>query len=207
MRNTPAGVTAAALAAITCAMLPAVAAAQGTPWLVRARLLHLDSANKDSTGLGLSIDNRYIPELDVSYFVTPELAVELVLTYPQKQELRAGGSRIGSFKHLPPVLSVQYHATGLGDFKPYVGAGLNYTRISSVEFTPAVQAALRPSLDKSSVGLALQAGLDYALGPKTSLNFDIKKVQIRTDVKSSGATVGELRIDPLLIGVGLGYRF
>jgi outer membrane protein len=53
----------------------------------------------------------------------------------------------------------------------------------------------------------VQAGLDYALSPTTSINFDIKKVQLRTDVKSAGAKVGELRIDPVLIGVGVGYRF
>jgi outer membrane protein len=207
MRNRTIAATAAAIAGLAGALLPNVAAAQNTPWLVRVRALHLDSANKDSTGLGLSINNRFIPELDVSYFFTPELAVELVLTYPQKQKLRSNGTQIGEFKHLPPVLSAQYHFTSFGAFKPYLGAGINYTRISDVEFTPAVQAALSPSLDKSSVGFAVQAGLDYALSPKLSLNFDIKKFQLKTDVKSAGTKVGELKIDPVLVGVGLGYRF
>lgn len=206
-RTTAAAAAAAAVACLAGAMLPSIAAAQDTPWLVRVRALHLDSANKDSTGLGLSINNRFIPEVDISYFFTPEFALELVLTYPQKQKLRSNGTEIGTFKHLPPVLSAQYHFTRFGAFKPYLGAGINYTRISNVEFTPAVQAALSPSLDKSSVGFSVQAGLDYALSPKLSLNFDIKKMQLRTDVKSAGTTVGELKIDPVLIGVGLGYRF
>jgi outer membrane protein len=189
------------------AALPIAAHAEEAPWLVRVRAVNLDSANKDSTGLDLSINDKVIPEFDISYFVTPQFALELVLTYPQKQTIRSGSTDIGSLKHLPPTLTAQYHFTGLGAFKPYVGAGLNYTRFSSVHFNPAVQAALQPSLEKNSWGLALQAGLDYELCKNWYLNLDVKKVQIRTDVKSAGNKVGEFKVDPWLIGVGVGLRF
>lgn len=187
--------------------LPTVAHADESPWLVRVRAVNLDSANKDSTGLDLSINDKVIPEFDVSYFFTPQFAVELVLTYPQKQTIRSGGTDIGSLKHLPPTLTAQYHFTGLGAFKPYVGAGLNYTRFSSVRFSPAVQAALQPSLEKNSWGLAAQAGIDYEICQNWVLNLDVKKVQIRTDVSSAGSKVGEFKVDPWLIGVGVGFRF
>lgn len=187
--------------------LPFAAHADTNPWLVRVRAVNLDSANKDSTGLGLSIDDKVIPEVDVSYFVTPQFAVELVLTYPQKHTISSNGVEIGSLKHLPPTLTAQYHVTTLGAFKPYVGAGLNYTRFSDVQFNPAVQAALQPSIDKNSFGWALQAGFDWALNDRVVLNLDIKKVQIRTDVSSFGVKAGEFKVDPLLVGVGVGYRF
>jgi len=187
--------------------LPAAAQAAESPWLVRVRAVNLDSANKDSTGLDLSINNKVIPEFDVSYFITPQFALELVLTYPQKQTIRSGGTDIGSLKHLPPTLTAQYHFTGLGAFKPYVGAGLNYTRCSRLRFHPAVQAALQPSLDKNSWGLAVQAGIDYEFQKNWYLNLDVKKVQIRTDVSSAGTKVGEFKVDPWLIGVGVGLRF
>jgi outer membrane protein len=186
---------------------PLGAQAQSGSWLVRAHALSLDSANKDSTGLGLSVNNKIFPEVDVSYFITPNIAMELVLTYPQKHELRSNGNKIGTLKHLPPTLSAQYHFTGLGEFKPYVGAGLNYTRFSSVNFDPAVVTALNPSIDKSSTGLAIGAGLDYEFSKGMVFNVDIKKVQIRTDVKSNGNKVGEFKVDPLLIGIGVGWRF
>lgn len=196
-----------AAAAATLAA-PLAASAQDTGnWLIRGRVLSLDSANKDSTGLGLSINNKVFPELDITYFITPNLATELVLTYPQKQDVRSNGTNIGSFKHLPPTLSLQYHVTGLNGWRPYVGAGLNYTRITSVQFAPGIVTALNPSLDKSSVGLALGVGADVQIGGGWLLNFDVKKVQIRTDVKSFGAKAGELRIDPLLVSVGIGKRF
>jgi outer membrane protein len=177
------------------------------PWLVRVRAVHLASANTDSTGLGLTINNKWLPEVDISYFITPQFAAELILTYPQSQTVRSGGADIGTFKHLPPTLTAQYHFADLGAFKPYVGAGVNYTRISNVSFSPAVVTALHPSLSKDSFGLALQVGADYEISKNTYLNLDVKKVQIKTNVSSAGTKVGEFKVDPLLVGVGIGWRF
>lgn len=207
MRNKIHPLATTLLATLICTGAVAQDIAADGRWLVRARAVRLDPANHDSTGLDLSIDSKTIPELDISYFFTPQWAAELVLTVPQKQRISAAGTEIGSLKHLPPTLTLQYHFDGLGAFKPYLGAGVNYTRFSSVSFAPAVAAALQPSLEKSSVGLALQAGLDYDLGHNLVLNFDVKKVQIRTDVMSAGNRVGTLKVDPLLVGVGLGWRF
>jgi len=201
---------ATAAAAVTALLFTAAAQAQATnPWLVRLRIVNLDSANGGSTtpNLDLSINNKVLPEVDVSYFFTPELAAELVLTYPQKQTIRSGSTEIGSLKHLPPTLTLQYHFTGMGALKPYVGAGLNYTRFSNVSFVPAVATALQPSLSKNSVGLAVQAGADYEIAKNTYLNVDVKKVQIRADVKSFGNKIGDFKVDPWLVGVGIGCRF
>ncbi|RZJ59550.1 MAG: OmpW family protein, partial [Acidovorax sp.] len=52
------------------------------PWMVRARAVHLDSANKDSTPLGLAINDKTIPEVDVTYFFNQNIAAELILTVP-----------------------------------------------------------------------------------------------------------------------------
>lgn len=170
------------------------------PWMVRARAVHLDSANKDSTPLGLTVNNKTIPEVDVSYFFTPNVAAELILTVPQKHTLRAGGAAIGSLKHLPPTLLLQYHFNTSG-IKPYVGAGLNYTRFSSVKAPAGVD------IDRNSFGAALQVGVDIPLQKNLYLNFDIKKVFIKTDVTANGAKLGSFKVDPVLVGVGLGWRF
>ena len=197
-----------ALAAAAAALTPFAATAQDSgDWLVRVRALHLDSANKDSTPLNLSVNNKTFPEVDISYFFTPNLAAELVLTYPQKHTLRSNGNKIGTVKHLPPTLSLQYHVTGLGGIRPYVGAGLNYTRFSSVNFEPAVVAALSPTIKRNSFGGSLQVGADVQIGDGWLLNLDVKKVQIATDVRSAGTKVGEFKIDPLLVSVGVGKRF
>lgn len=196
------------LAVAAAALAPALnAQAQDKgDWIVRAHALYLDSANKDGTGLGLTVNNKTFPEFDISYFLTPSLALELVLTYPQKHTIYANGNAIGSLKHLPPTLSFQYHFTGL-PVRPYVGAGLNYTRFSNVEFTPAVTTALQPTIKKNSVGLALGAGIDVPLGGGWLFNADLKKLQIRTTVSSFGAEAGDFKVDPWLYSVGVGKRF
>ena len=168
--------------------------------LVRARAVNLDSANKDSTGLDLSVNDKTIPEVDVSYFFSPNIAAELVLTVPQKHTLSAGSTEIGSLRHLPPTLTVQYHFDA-GAFKPYVGAGVNYTRFSSVNLPDGVD------IKRNSVGLALQVGVDIPVAKDLYLNVDVKKVQIGTKVSVSGTEIGKFKVDPLLVGVGLGWRF
>lgn len=207
MKKTTSSSTKAVLALAAALSCPLLAQAESAPWLVRLRAVNLESANKDSTGLDLSINDKLIPEIDVSYFFTPQIAAELVLTYPQKQTIRAAGQDIGTLKHLPPTLTLQYHFAPTPYLKPYLGIGLNYTRFSSVHFNPAVQAALQPTLEKNSFGLAMQAGVDYEFSDNWYLNVDVKKVQIRTDVKSAGSRVGTFKVDPWLVGLGVGRRF
>jgi outer membrane protein len=195
----PAAIAAALLAAAPLAQ----AQAEKGNFIVRARAVYIDSANKDSTGLGLSINNKTIPELDISYFLSPNLAMELILTYPQKQTVNSTvvGGDIGTFKHLPPTLTFQYHFTGMG-FRPYIGAGVNYTNITAVSILNGAV-----GLKHNSYGLAVQAGADIPLGGGWLLNFDVKKVQIGTNVYLSGADKGKFKVDPVLYGVGVGMRF
>ena len=195
-------IAAALLGTVLCSATMAQQVTEG-PWMVRARAVHLDSSNGDSTGLGLSMNNKWMPEVDISYFFNKNVAVELILTVPQKQKLSSSviGGEIGTFKHLPPTLTAQYHFTDLGSFKPYLGAGINYTRLSSVNLPAGVD------VDRNSVGLALQAGVDIPLSKNLYLNLDVKKLQLKTDVSVGGVNQGEFKVNPVLVGVGLGWRF
>lgn len=195
---------AAALATLAFATPATSAFAQDSgDWLVRARAIRLNADNDDTTGLGLSINDRWIPEVDISYFFTPNWATELVLTYPQKQDLHSSvlGVKLGTLKHLPPTLSLQYHLTGLSGWRPYAGVGINYTRFSSVDLAPGVD------IQRNSVGPAVGAGFDVPIGGGWLLNVDAKKVWIDTKVSVGGNGVGTLNVDPWLIGVGFGKRF
>jgi outer membrane protein len=200
--------TLAALATAVAALVaPSLASAQEGPWMVRARVLNLDSANKDSTGLGLSVNNKTFPEVDISYFFAPNVAAELILTYPQKHTLYSNGAEIGSLKHLPPTLTLQYHFSPTSSVRPYVGAGLNFTNFSAVKFAPAVATALSPSIKHNSFGLAAQVGVDFEVSKGLFLNLDLKKVSLGTKVYSKGTEVGTFKVNPVLASVGLGWRF
>ena len=170
------------------------------PWLVRMRAVHLQSVNKDSTPLALSINNKWLAEVDVSYFFSPNIAAELVLTVPQKQTLSAGGKAIGTFEHLPPRLLLQDHFP-LPTFKPYVGAGINYTRLSAVNLPAGVD------VKRNSFWPVLQAGIDVPIDKNLSLNFDVKKASVRADVSLAGADIGSFTINPLMLGLGPSWRF
>lgn len=170
-------------------------------WLVRLRALHLNSKNDDTTGLDLNVNDKWFPEVDISYFFTPNWATELILTYPQKHTLRAGDTKLGTLKHLPPTLSLQYHVTGLQGFRPYVGVGVNYTHFSSVDLVDPVD------IKRNSVGPALGFGVDVPVGDGWLLNFDAKKVWLDTDVSVGGIKKGNLGIDPWLLSIGFGKRF
>ncbi|MDM0014277.1 OmpW family outer membrane protein [Variovorax sp. J22P168] len=200
-----------------CALPAAAQEAQGN-WLVRARAVRIDTANKSDPipslavpADAITVSNKTIPEIDISYFFTPNIAAELVLTVPQKhtvtveQSALGGPVDIGTFKQLPPTLMLQYHFMPEATIRPYVGAGLNYTRISGVNlFVPTVGAL---DLKQNSYGLALGAGIDIAIAKNVFLNFDVKKVQMRTDVTRLGQTLSTVKVDPWLFGAGVGYRF
>jgi outer membrane protein len=202
---------------VMCVLPAAAQEAQGN-WLVRARAVSIDTANKSDPipslavpADAITVNNNTIPEIDITYFFTPNIAAELVLTVPQKQTVTVqqsalgGPVDIGTFKHLPPTLMLQYHFLPNSTFRPYVGAGLNYTRISSVRL--AVPTVGRLDLDSNSFGLAVGGGVDIAIAKNVFLNFDVKKVQISSDVSHLGQKLSTVKIDPWLFGVGLGYRF
>ena len=200
-------VLALSLAAVGLTATQAMAAEQ-SPWQVRARVVNISPANGSDAIPGLAaadaitVSNKTIPEVDINYYFTPNLSAELILTYPQKHDVALNSANIGSFKHLPPTLTAKYHFMPEAQMSPYVGAGVNYTRISDVNLLNGAG-----DLEKSSIGFALQAGVDFKLDKNWSLNLDVKKVQIRSDVLVGGTKVSAVKVDPWLVGVGVGYRF
>jgi outer membrane protein len=201
----------ASLTLATTAQAQKAPAAEG-PWMIRLRAASLTPANKSDAipSLGVKADqitvsDKVIPDVDISYFFAPHFAAELVLTYPQQHDVKLNGNKIGTFKHLPPTLLAQYHFLPTGVIRPYVGAGVNLTLISDVNI--AVTGVGKLDLEKSSVGAAGQIGADIKLAPGKFLNIDVKKVMIGSDVTLGSAKVSAVKVDPILASVGLGIRF
>lgn len=194
----------AILATTAACLSPVALAQQAGDIVVRARAVSLDPADQDTIpGTEVTVNKKTIPEVDFTYYFSPSLSAELVLTVPQKHDVIQDGTVIGSLKHLPPTLLAQYRFTnlGTGPVTPYVGAGINLTLFSSVNLPAGLD------IENRSIGPAYQLGADIALGGAWSLNIDYKKVQIRTDLSSGGTNLGTIKVDPTLIGVGVGYKF
>lgn len=143
--------------------------------------------------------------------VTPNIGVELVLGIPPRVRADAAGTvaflgtDILSAKNLGPTLLFNYHFGQNGDLlRPYVGAGLNYTKFIGVtsRIAPDVQMS-------SSTGWAAQAGIDYALTKEWSVFASVAALRVKTNVVAAGTTVLQTSIDfrPIVYTFGTAYRF
>ena len=179
-------------------------------WQVRLRGVSVQPYEKSTVGgedSDVNISNAFIPELDFTYFFNKNFAAELILG-TSKHDVKVGNDEVslGSVRLLPPTVTLQYHFYPTKSLKPYVGAGLNYTIFYDVENGDTL------GMDyKNNVGFALQGGVDYFVNDKFFLNVDIKKLYLKTDVDVDlglPATVpAEVKINPLLIGFGVGMKF
>ncbi|QEL57639.1 OmpW/AlkL family protein [Chromobacterium paludis] len=199
-----------ALAAMIGMISASAFAAQGDI-LARFRVINVDpSASWSNSGVvpGLSVDakNDTVPELDFTYMITNNIGAELILG-TSRHKITANGGDIGKVSVLPPTLTLQYHFMPEATFRPYVGAGLNYTRF----YSSGLSALGTPlSVKNNSFGPALQAGADIAINKDWFFNVDVKKLWIQTDVtadKLAGAKLGTLHVDPWVFGIGIGTKF
>nr|WP_162492971.1 OmpW family outer membrane protein [Bradyrhizobium sp. CCGE-LA001] len=198
------------------------------PWMIRLRVLGvLPDAGASSVNVAgapplsspnstLSISDQSIPELDITYFFTRNIAAELILGVTRHHITGAGtldGHDIGKASLLPPTLTLQYHFTDFGAFKPYVGAGINYTvffnqSAANTRFAGLAVTDLRIS---NQVAPAIQFGFDYMLDRHWGVNFDIKKLWLRPDysatVNNAIPVYGQANIDPWLVSGGIAYKF
>lgn len=178
-------------------------------WQARFRIISvIPSPDVDIPGLSeadLDISTAFTPELDFTYFFNKNIAAELILGTAKHNvdvaipELDAEVD-LGHVWLLPPTLNLQYHFYADG-FKPYVGAGVNYTIFYGVD-----EGDLNDIEYDNAFGFSLQTGIDYNLNDKWFLNLDIKKLWLKTDVTLDNTTEAEVDINPLIIGLGVGLK-
>ncbi|HYS46973.1 MAG TPA: OmpW family outer membrane protein [Rhizomicrobium sp.] len=150
-----------------------------------------------------SVSDSFEPEADLTYFITDHLAVEAIAAVTKHTVRNSVAGTVSSVWLLPPTVTAQYHFDPSGSIRPYVGAGVNYT----VFYDP--HSALANIGFKNSFGWALQAGADIPVGDSPYLlNLDVKKVFLGTHIRAAaGAVQASARLNPWLIGAGVGVRF
>lgn len=190
---------------------PAFAKATSYDWIIRGRALYVktDTSSRVSTlGGHVSTSTDQVPEFDITRFITPNIAAELILATTEHNVAINGSALgnktgLGSVKLLPPTLTLQYHANPNGTVRPYFGAGLNYTFFYGVK-TGGAATSMKY---QDHLGYALQAGFDYMIDERFGINFDVKKIFLKTQVQVNNAYTANVKLDPWLIGVGMSYRF
>jgi outer membrane protein len=168
-------------------------------------------------GADADVSTEVIPALTLSYFFSPNLALELFCCFA-KHEIDGKGTianlgEIADTWIFPPALTLQYHFTGMGRFEPYVGAGVQYINFFDTGTGANALGATKVDID-AAWGFTLQAGVDISLGNGWSLNADVKKTWLDTTVTwhNNAAlgglnVVGDADLDPWIFSAGLGYRF
>lgn len=189
--------------ALTAISAPSFAQSQGD-WTLGVGVGYLDPKSDNGTLAGFSadVDSDTRPIFTAEYFVRDNLGIELLAATPFSHDITLGGSvDAGSVKQLPPTLSLNYHFATNSAWKPYVGAGLNYT----VFFDE--QSPLGNLEVDDSFGVSLQAGLDYMVTDKGAVRLNVRWFDIDSDVSLNGTDIGKAEIDPWLIGVSYVHRF
>jgi outer membrane protein len=198
------------------ALMTLAASAHAGDFMVRGRVLQLDPANESfGPTLGsapVTVSSRLIWEVDASYFLAPNWAVEVIASTPPKHTIYLAGTRIGTLRHLPPTVTLQYHLSPENAaVRPYVGVGLNYTHFSEVRLDagPVLGGSVPLKASSNSWGTAVQVGADFPITKSVSLNVDFKKIDIHTkvSVESTGQYLGTVKVNPVLFGAGIGYKF
>lgn len=222
--------------ALTAAFSPMLAHAEAGDWVVRARVVNINpdessdlgkTVNKNvapvmSPGAELKVDSNTIPELDISYYITKNIAAELILATGSKHDVSVKGDSVGvvpnqllgSVDLLPPTLTVQWHFNPDQTIDPYVGAGVNYTAFLDRKLNVRqglLSGTHKIKVDSDSWGWALQAGVDINLKDGWLINADVKYITLDTDVKlktgGSWTKIDDLDINPWVFGIGIGKKF
>ncbi|HNV88792.1 MAG TPA: OmpW family outer membrane protein [Methylotenera sp.] len=227
-----------AVALAAAVFAPIAAQAEAGDWVVRARAVNV-APNEDSKlgktvnqnvapvmspGAELAVSDKVIPELDISYYFTKNIAAELILAVGTRHNVsiqkEAGAvvpnQDLGSVNLLPPTLTAQWHFNPDQMIDPYVGAGINYTIMldRNLKVNRGPLAGHKIKIDSDSWGPALQAGVDINLKDGWLINADVKYVWLDTNVKLKGAATGNawtkidsLDINPWVVGIGIGKKF
>lgn len=224
---------------LAAAFAPAVSMAEQGDWVVRLRAASVNP-NDDSRlgktvnnllgapvmspGADLVVDNNLIPELDISYYLTKNIALELILATGSKHDVKikgdsagvVGNQHLGEVDALPPTLTAQWHFNPDQKFDPYVGVGVNYT-VMLDRYLRGESGAINGNkikIDRDSFGFAVQAGFDVNLDNGWLVNADVKYITLDTDVELRGPVTGgvwrkidSLDINPWVIGIGIGKKF
>lgn len=192
----------------TFAQAKSTAKEKAPKWKVRLRIIDAipPSTSYKLTASDVKISSSVVPELDFSYYFNKFLAAELILgTTHHKVSVKSStaSTELGKIWLLPPTLNLQFHYP-IKNFEPYVGAGINYTIFYGAKDEAA-------SLGyKNRAGFSTQLGFDYKIGKKFFLNFDMKKIFLKTDVTIKGTpstVLSNVKVDPFVIGLGAGLQF
>lgn len=207
--------------AVACAAVLATGAvlAQETKNSIKFGVVEYTTHSRTNgvTGIGVpagaDAETGNAPTVILGYerMLTPNVGAKFILGLPPRIKAKATGSvaflgdNVLSAKNASPTFFLTYaFGSPSATWRPYLGAGFNYTRFLGIKSTLASDVKM-----SDSFGWALQAGIDYKLNKEWSLFASVDALQVESKLVATGATVLETTIDfrPIVYAVGAAYRF
>jgi outer membrane protein len=175
----------------------------------------------NDSSMSLTVDENTQIGLNLVYFYDKNWAVEILAATPfthdvtiqdQNGVLGVDGARLAEVSQLPPTISALYYFDTTTKFKPYVGAGINYTIFFDEEFESAPESLGLTDLElDGSFGLSFQVGADYQIDDKWHVNASARYISIESEATFNvgGDNIGKANVDvdPMVYSIMLGYKF
>lgn len=200
-------------------------------WLLRMGVVNFDPS--DSRGLlqassGLNLNGAAVTMNDnsqlgvtIGYMLSDSWAIEVETSASFKHEIAINGlqaqglntNSLGDTYLVTPTLSALYYfGPSSRKLRPYIGAGINYTRFFQSSLSTQSRAELNArdlELDES-VGLALRAGVDWELNNGWFINTSVSRIDMNTTIGFQSGTdrfAGDLTLNPWIYMFTLGHKF
>ncbi|MBY0392853.1 MAG: outer membrane beta-barrel protein [Novosphingobium sp.] len=228
MKTLHAAATLAALASTALIAAPAHAGSTEGKWQIKvlgSAVLpdgKISRIDKDLIGLPAGSQTKAsdngVPTLAVEYFFTKNVSAETICCTSAHHVTGAGplaGAAIVDHAILiPATLTLKYHLPLPGGIKPYVGVGPSlYLWLGERPGAAAASLGAARVHLSNEVGVAVQGGVDIALGKKGfGLSLDAKKYWMGTTARfyTAGgveALTTRHKIDAWILSAGVSYRF
>ena len=228
MKTLHAAATLAALASTALVAAPAHAGSTDGKWQIKvlgSAVLpdgKISRIDKDLIGLPAGSQTKAsdngVPTLAVEYFFTKNVSAETICCTSAHHVTGAGplaGAAIVDHAILiPATLTLKYHLPLPGGIKPYVGVGPSlYLWLGERPGAAAASLGAARVHLSNEVGVAVQGGVDIALGKKGfGLSLDAKKYWMGTTARfyTAGgveALTTRHKIDAWILSAGVSYRF
>lgn len=156
----------------------------------------------------------------LTYMVTDHWALDLPVGLPFKHDFVGDGAiartgKLGETKVLPLTLFAQYRfGEANASFRPYVGLGVTYAKFFKERTTAALTGLTGGTLANPTTasiddkwGVTPQVGFVWAFNERWFLDAALYKSYLKTTAHLSSGQSIDMRLNPYVVAVGVGYRF
>ena len=188
------------------------------------------------TGTGATVNKSDTLGFSWTHFITTHWATQLDLGIPPTYKLEGSGSlsavgQIGEAKQWAPTLVGKYYFLGADEtFRPFLGLGVSHVSYKNVSLTSNFQSTINETFAAETGGLiegtSTSASIDskwvpvYNLGASYKIDkhwyagLSVSYLPLKNDATLSTTTnygpvasTTQLKIDPIVTYVSIGYRF